>query len=78
MMQKALTTKEVAEILNITVAHVDKLCAGGIIAAFKLSDKPNGKWRVMPRNLERWIAARERAAKPPREKSLVSVLKENL
>lgn len=76
-MQKALTTKQVAEILNITVGYADKLCSQGVIPAFKLSDTPRGKWRVMPRNLQRWIAGQKRAAKPPRKKSLVSVLKES-
>lgn len=75
-MEKALTTKQVAEILSVTVAHVDKLCAAGILRGFKLSNGKRAKWRIWPRELRLFTARQSRSSRPEK-KSLVTVLEEN-
>lgn len=56
-----LTTKEVAQILNVSRGTVYKLLQSDQIKGIKLNGDTRGKWRVRVDDLSDFIARRERA-----------------
>jgi len=76
-MDKALTTKQVAETLNVNQIYVIKLCTRGLLKGFKLdAAKKHSEWRIWPRELRLYISRQTKASRP-KKKSLVDIIDEH-
>lgn len=56
-----LTTKQVAQRLNVHIKTVRKLIRTGQLQSFKLSDGRTGAVRIAEADLERFVAERQEA-----------------
>lgn len=58
-MEELLTPEDVARILRITEYSVREKLKSGEIKGFKLGRGPQGRWKIRPEELRRYIEERE-------------------
>lgn len=50
-MEKALTVKQVAELLNVNERTIYRMAVSGKLPGFKVADS----WRFLPNDIQEWI-----------------------
>ena len=56
-MQRILTVRQVAELLQLSTEHVRRLARTGDMPAMKIGDGPKAHWRFFKSQIIEWIAA---------------------
>jgi hypothetical protein len=70
-LERDLSSRTVAELLDCRPGYIDKLCEKGILGGYKMSDTPKGKWRIPESEVEAYRNRQKEAARQRRPLSLV-------